>query len=573
MGDEPYPWEATHIVAAAAGDVATLQQELDKGADLNDTDHEYEQTPLFWAAGKGHEDAVQLLIRYGADVNFIEPNLGRTPLLAATANGHEAVARHLIEAGAHVNTRDASCVTPLIVAAKDGSISLVELLLNSGADIDIKGWHHGQTALSLAAANGHTDTVKFLLQKNASTDLVDEAGRKALAWAIEEGHDDIVEILANHGVDEGSRGADKDGLTSETIFSAYPDISGGSNEDRLEWAFKQGYISVVEEILEQAVDLEHRDETGRTPLMLAASEGHIKLVKLLLEKNVQVDSKDEEGRTPLSYAAENGHMEVVTLLLNNGADLHSEDDQEMTPLTVAALRGHDAIVSLLLEKGADANHWDGNGFSPLLHAALEGHARIVSMLLERGVDPNTRDKGEGKSILTWAASGGHLEVLELLLARNVSSNDEETDETPLAEALDNAIDTEDYSSVKLLLEHGAQPFSEVYWDNVPPLEVAVSNGLDEMVELFLKVKPASSKAKQEHVRKAIFQAVEMNRANLLDLLFQHYAPEDPNAETPLQWAKGKCCGSEEAIRLLKPYFPNEVEHTNNKKRKNTQDHD
>ncbi|WAO96700.1 Hypothetical protein NCS54_01438200 [Fusarium falciforme] len=493
MADEPYPWEATHIVAAAAGDVAKLQQELDKGVDLNDTDHEHDQTPLFWAAEKGHEDAVQLLIRYGAEVNFIEPH----------------------------------------IAAKDGKLSLVKLLVHAGADVDAKGWHHDMTALSLAAAKGHRDIVEFLLQNNASTDLIDETGRKALARAIEEGHDDIVEILANQETDTGARGADKEGLTSETIFSAYPDVSGGSNEDRLEWAFKKGYISVVEEILEQAVDLEHRDETGRTPLVLATSEGHIELVKLLLEKNVQVDSKDEEGRTPLSYAAGNGHMEVRARC------------DRVSPTG----------------KGADPNHWDGNGFSPLLHAAFEGHTEIVFMLLERGVDPNTRDKEEGKSVLTWAASDGHLEVLKLLLARNVSPNDEETDQTPLALALDNAIDTEDYSSVRLLLEHGAQPFSEVYWDNVPPLEVAISNGRDEMVELFLKVEPASSTAKQEHIRKAICQAVEMDRENLLDLLFEHYAPEDPNAETPLQWARGKCCGSEQAVRLLKPYFPNEVDQT------------
>ncbi|RSL65920.1 hypothetical protein CEP54_004081 [Fusarium duplospermum] len=557
---EPYPWEATHIVAAAAGDVATLQQELDKGVDLNDTDHEYSQTSLFWAAEKGHEDAVQLLIRYGADVNFIDPNLGRTPLLAATADGHEAVARHLIEAGARLNIKDANSETPLIMAAKDGRLSLVKLLLNAGADIDAKGWHYGMTALSLAAAKGHTDIVEFLLQNNAATDHVDETGRKALAWAVEEGYDDIVKLLANRGADTGSAGAAKEELTSETLFSAYIGVSSGSDEDRLGWAFERGHISVVKEILEQATDLEHRDETGRTPLVLAASEGYIELVKLLLGKGVDVDSKDEEGRTPLSYAAENGHMEVVTLLLDNGADIHSEDDQEMTPLTAGALRGHEDIVSLLLQKGADPNHWDGNGVSPLLHAAFEGHTGIVSMLLERGVDPNTRDREEGKSALTWAASDGHLEVLKLLLERNVSPNDEETDQTPLALALDNAIDTDDFSAVKLLLEHGAQPFSEVYWDNIPPLEVAVSNGLDELVELFLKVEPASSKAKQEHVRKAICKAVEAEREDLLALLFEHYAPEDPDAETPLQWAEGKCCGSKEAVRLLKPYFPDEAGH-------------
>ncbi|KAK9800027.1 hypothetical protein SCARD494_01820 [Seiridium cardinale] len=565
MAADLCPWEAGHLVAAATGDVAKLQEELEKRADVDCPDHEYERTALFWAADRGYEDAVQLLISHGADVNFFEPNHGRTPLLAAIANGHEAVARHLIQSGARVDTGDTSRETPLIVAARDGHVSLVSLLLGAGVDVDAKEGHGDRTALSLAAANGHRDIVELLLQNNATPRLADCTGRKPLAWAIEQGHNEIVLILLNRDADAAPTDTDtlpyvvEHGLKNETLFSAFVNLVNVPDGERLDWALERGYSSVVKQLLEQGADPEHKNNTGKTPLIVAAEEGYFGLVELLLEMNVEVESRDEEGRTPLSYAAEKGHAEIVTLLLDKGADLHSEDDQEMTPLTVAALRGYESIVSLLLERGADADHWDNGGFSPLVHAALDGHAGVVSMLLERGVDPNTRDKEEDKSVMTWAASGGHSAVVQLLLAKNVSPNDEDTDQTPLAGALDNSIDSQDYSIVKMLLQHGAQPFSEVYRDNVPPLVVAVSNGLDELVALFLKVDPASNEDKQEHVKKAICEAVEWEKESLLDLLFEHYAPVDLDAETPLDWAREEYCGSKQAVRLLSKYFP---EHAN-----------
>jgi len=74
------------------------------------------------------------------------------------------------------------------------------------------------------------------------------------------------------------------------------------------------------------------------------------VVKLLLKTGkVDVDSKNNNGRTPLSWAAENGHEAVVKLLLETGkVDVDSKNDYYgRTPLSWAAENGHEAMVKLL----------------------------------------------------------------------------------------------------------------------------------------------------------------------------------------------------------------------------------
>ncbi|KAK7414160.1 hypothetical protein QQX98_006946 [Neonectria punicea] len=330
----------------------------------------------------------------------------------------------------------------------------------------------------------------------------------------------------------------------------------GSDEDRLKWAVEEGNATEVELLLEQGANPGLKDESQQMPLVWAAKAGQTDVVRLLLEKDVEIDSRDEEGRTPLSYAAEEGHAAVVSLLLDKGADVHSRDEAEWTPLMSAAMRGHEAVASLLLEGGAGPDTRDNDGWSPLLHAAADGHAGVVSLLLERGADPDIRDE-EQQSAISWAAEHGHLAVVELLLARNVSPNDDETDQTPLAKALDHSFDTEDYTIVKLLLKHGADPFSEVYWDNRSPLELAAANGLKEMVALFLSVDAVSSRAKQDHVREAICKAAMGRREDLLELLFAHYSPEETDLLTPWERVSNQSCGCTEEISLslLRPYLP------------------
>ena len=78
-----------------------------------------------------------------------------------------------------------------------------------------------------------------------------------------------------------------------------------------------------------------------TGLHLTAYFGVEAVVKLLLDTGkVDVDSKDEYGRTPLWIAAENGHEAVVKLLLDTGkVDADSKDNNGQTPLLIADKEG------------------------------------------------------------------------------------------------------------------------------------------------------------------------------------------------------------------------------------------
>ena len=69
-------------------------------------DLDYGRTPLSWAAEKGHEAVVKLLLEKGADVESKDRHYGQTPLSWAARSGHEAVVKLLLEKGADVESKD-----------------------------------------------------------------------------------------------------------------------------------------------------------------------------------------------------------------------------------------------------------------------------------------------------------------------------------------------------------------------------------------------------------------------------------------------------------------------------------
>ncbi|XP_055964127.1 acyl-CoA-binding domain-containing protein 6 [Sorex fumeus] len=103
--------------------------------------------------------------------------------------------------------------------------------------------------------------------------------------------------------------------------------------------------------------------------------------KAIKSKSVDVNVKDEEGRTLLHWACDRGHKELVTILLQHRADIHCQDNEGQTVLHYAAACEFQDIVELLLRAGADPARRDQDGCLPAdvtgchaLRALLQTHA-------------------------------------------------------------------------------------------------------------------------------------------------------------------------------------------------------
>ncbi|MCL7030177.1 hypothetical protein MKW94_017368, partial [Papaver nudicaule] len=93
---------------------------------------------------------------------------------------------------------------------------------------------------------------------------------------------------------------------------------------------------------------------GRHAIHYAASGGRVNVLKYLIEEmKIDIDVKDDSGRTPLSWAATEERLAAVEYLLQMGANPEIPDDSKGSPLQCAAAAGKHNTVKVLLDHGAN----------------------------------------------------------------------------------------------------------------------------------------------------------------------------------------------------------------------------
>ena len=179
--------------------------------------------------------------------------------------------------------------TPLIVAARDGKLDVVKVLLRYEANIEGRGTIkiYGEviencTALWVAAAKGHFDVVRLLIEQNAEVDGRTSSNTTPLRAAVFDGHLDIVRCLVENGADVNAR-----------------------------------------------------TNSGSTPLMLTCHNGHLDVASYLVEHGASINLQDNDGRSCLHYASKQGHVLLVCGLLALGAK-QTQNLNRLTPLLDAS---------------------------------------------------------------------------------------------------------------------------------------------------------------------------------------------------------------------------------------------
>ena len=108
-------------------------------------------------------------------------------------------------------------------AAETGDAARLAELLETGADIDALD-RHGQTALMLAARNGHGDAVRVLLDAGAEIDHTAKYQLSALMLAVINDRLDVVEQLVEAGADLAIEGSGAPGFAGKTALEIALDL-------------------------------------------------------------------------------------------------------------------------------------------------------------------------------------------------------------------------------------------------------------------------------------------------------------------------------------------------------------
>jgi len=398
--------------------------------------------------------------------------------------------------------------TPLSVAARNGNLTMVKLLLSNDAETDPEITDYGWgPPLGEAIREGHTDVVKELIEAGADVNGItySESSNRPIHVAAWQGRTDMIEILLNAGVDIDSR----DGSTGETALMI---------------GCMSGQLNVVEFALAKGADVNAVSSQGNSPLHnasrgffspmeLRTTENHIAIASVLIKNGANLLAKNEKGQTPQKRAQENDLPEVAALLAGDASAIETPDasqqliaaladddtariaaalesDPELanaklsgsmrgrTPLFLARSAeiakqlveagatpsGHDddgilllgacdpIVLQSLVDGGGQVNETGPNGWTPLHWASLNGSIELVLALMDLGADPNLQTDAS-ETVLAAAVRGGHTAIVDKLLAKGTDVNGPEgTYSAALMELLSNSENAEILAS---LLDAGA----------------------------------------------------------------------------------------------------------------------
>jgi ankyrin repeat protein/serine/threonine protein kinase len=255
----------------------------------------YRRTALHDAAKNGSLAIVQMLIDAGAKVD-VSDWLRETPSMMASTNGHDEVLQLLLEQ----SSKAEGLGEALRVACRNGRVSIVEMMLEKGADIEGET-KAGGTPIMNAAFKGHESVVRFLIEKGANVNPTPVQGRTPLHWAVEEDHEPVARLLVENGADVEAKRGD-DGLKALQLAVK------ASNYD-MELLLIQNGADVI------ALSTAEFDDAVRW----AAMYGKDDLLQLLLEKGPGLKSLEDGGERALGWAINENSFQAADLLRQHGA--------------------------------------------------------------------------------------------------------------------------------------------------------------------------------------------------------------------------------------------------------------
>jgi len=572
-------------------DVALLLLEHCVDVDVRGID---DRTPLHMAADRGLLEVTRTLIERGASINARDSS-DRTPL-HLTLRGipgtfddtYFDVVRYLLQHGIDVGARaNMTHSTPLHLASYWGGFKVAQLLLDHGADINVRDQigrtplHGTLDGMTDAFEEYYFDAVRFLLEHGADVHLLDNEHATPLHVVSESGSVKATRLLLKHGADVNALDkmhstplhfASRGGVDPEIarlLLEHGADVHAldGNHTTPLHISMQKSSVDTAELFLKHGAVVNAQDGNHSTALHVASQRGNTKAVRLLLGHGADVHALDGSHSTPLHFASENGNGEAIHLLLEHGADVHALDNNHSTALHFISRHSDDhEAARALLEHGAVVDARDNKDSTPLHVASQYGLARVARVLLEHGANIHVRNKEDQTPqhllLAMWSGRwpGGDIDNIRFFLGRGADVDAVDDNHSTLLHVATY------YGSVELsqlLLEHGAN-VNVRDQEGQTPLHRALVNTEDEFsgdyfdaIQLLLE-NGADVDALDDDHWTPLHLASKCGSIRATCLLLKHGANvhfQNNDGHTPSQVASAK--GHEEIARLLSEHSQSE----------------
>ncbi|XP_046893261.1 CARD- and ANK-domain containing inflammasome adapter protein [Hypomesus transpacificus] len=505
---------------------------------------------LFSTVALGELSSLEEILQ-DTDVNAVNSS-NETLLHVAAEHGHLSIIELLLHRGAQLDVRDEEGYTPLHRAALRGHSQAVRGLVNAGAPIYALD-KQSKTPLHLSVKNKHLGTVKTLVEEERKLPK-NQAQGSFLHTAAREDDSRLAEVLLQCGAVVDARDNHKWTALFHAVSrgcekTATVLLSAGATVDRvvIETALELNRGPILRLLLTHAAGALGSEALG-SALLSAVKKNQEEVVAALVDCGADVNARDQQGYTPLLLSAELGHTEVFRALAAKHALVDATLPNLCSALHLAAHSGSVPIAQDLLERGFDPNTPGPKAHTPLHVAAQLNRSFLVGLLLNSGAQVNAVNQ-DGLTALHMASQQGQAEaVTELLKGQADTGARDRQGRTALHWA---ASTQRESSVVGLLLSAKADP-NATDKEKRTPMHLAAAEGRLDAVTSLLAHK-AKGGAKDMDGSTPLHQAAAHGHAGVVTALLSSLKKKDVDERnawrrTPLHAASER--GHDGVVELL-----------------------
>jgi ankyrin repeat protein len=433
------------MLSVIHGQVEAFTNLVNAGADYNlrVQCNQCDSSLLMLAAGHGQNEIINNILSIN-DINIDEQNNeGMTALMIAAAAGQLDTLNFLLERGASLQITTIQDCTILMVASACNQPAMVKVLIDTH-HVEINDQDkNGLTALMMAAINGSVEVIDVLLERNADRKLTDKDDCHALMHAAIQGEAEaITRLIGGIHTFDVNHACDSHAL--ECLFDKGMEVDFENNSKRtaLMVAAMAGETQTVKQLISYGADVNKADLGGYTSLMHAieADENNQAMFDILLNGGSNIEHKDNMGRTPLMIAVQKKKRTLYHKLIELGSDINAIDKNGNSLLMIAIINNQFyAVEHLLTFQFINVNVQNHQGKSALMLAVEKGNIPSVELFLSLAkTDLNIQDKKGQTALLMAVACGNEVIVNKLLDAKAQANIVDKQQNSPLIIATKNS---------------------------------------------------------------------------------------------------------------------------------------